>query len=163
MATLDYKRMFEEAKEELETLHAEKSNLEGALSKIEFRIDAATKVYNAVAPMVGQPSIPTLKDAAISTNITGLKAAGISVAVRSVLDASPQKDFTSSMVRDGLGERGWDWEKYSNALSTIQTVLVRLVESGAAKETTTQEGKKAFYSAKRVPVTKASKPPASLR
>jgi hypothetical protein len=149
MAKLDYPKMFAEAKAALESLHAAKANLEDKVSKVNADIDAATIIYNAIAPMVGEVPIPTLKEEA-GDDIETLKAAGISLAVKSVLDHAVQEDHTASSVRDRLAQMGWDWEKYTSPLATVHTVLVRLAGSGAAKETTTKEGKKAFYSAKRV-------------
>jgi hypothetical protein len=161
---LDYQKMFADAKGELEQLQAAKGNLEAKLAQVSTRVDAMTKAYNAIAPLVGEQPIPTLKDALITTGIEVLKAAGITVAVRWVLDSAPTEDFTASSVRDRLGTQGWDWgDSYANALPTIHTTLVRLVESGAAKETTTSEGKKAFYSAKRVlPPRPKMEPPSTV-
>jgi hypothetical protein len=149
MERIDYQRMFGQAAAELEKLQAAKHNLENQLSEVNAQIDAMTKTYNAIAPLVGEQVIPTIADIAVSAGIEVLKAAGISVAVRSLLDMHVSEDFTAAMVRDRLATKGWDWEKYVNPLSTVHTVLVRLAESGAAMEATTKDGKKCFYSARR--------------
>jgi hypothetical protein len=153
MPGLDYKRMFTEAKTELESLHVQRANLDESLATVLAEIDVATKIYNTVAPIVGEPTIPSVKDTllpALSTE--ALKTAGISVAVRSILDYSPKDNFTAATVRDALASKGWDWDKYKNPLATVHTVLVRLVEQSKVKEATTPEGKKCFYSANRAAV-----------
>jgi len=156
--------MFSQAKAELEKLQAAKHNLESQISDVNAQLDAMTKTYNAIAPLVNEQPIPTIADVAVSAGIEVLKAAGISVAVRSLLDMNVSEDFTAALVRDRLGEKGWDWEKYVNPLSTVHTVLVRLVESGAAKESATKDGKKCFYSSRRISAKpEPIKPVGSLR
>jgi len=142
--------MLKEAEAELQNLHTQKANQEGLLEKTNARIEALTKTYNAIAPLVGKQPIPSLKDSLINAGIDELKAAGISVAVRAILDAHTEESFNAVAVRDQLGRKGWSWDHYVNPLSTIYTVLTRLAESGAAKETAVG-GKKMFYSAKRTP------------
>jgi len=146
---IDYNRMFSEAKAELAKLQVIKQNLESELADVDSKIGAMTKTYNAIAPIVGQHPLPTIKDALIHAGIEALKAAGISIAVRSVVDSSPQEFFTAAMIRDRLAEKGWNWGEYVNPLATVHTVLVRLAESGAIKETM-KDGKKAFHSSKRI-------------
>lgn len=147
---LDYENMFAEARAELEKLHAQKAEQEAMLSDTSAKIDAMTKTYNAIAPIVGQQGLPDLLDSVLELSMDALKAAGISVAVRATLDKFSQEDFTAASLRDRLASLGWDWEKYKNALPTIHTTLVRLVDSGAALPATTPDGKKAFYSSRRV-------------
>jgi len=77
---LDYQKMFADAKGELEQLQAAKANLEAKLAQVSARVAAMTKAYNAIAPLVGEQPIPTLRDALITTGIEVLKAAGITVA-----------------------------------------------------------------------------------
>jgi hypothetical protein len=149
MAGLDYKKLFAEAKEELEKLQSAKINVEDHLENLIARIDAMTATYNAIAPLIGESPLPTIADAFIPSNIEALKAAGISVAARSILDRSPMVDFSAGRVRDALGEKGWDWSNYKNPLSTVHTVLVRLVASGVAREVDTITGAKQFHSTKR--------------
>jgi hypothetical protein len=116
-----------------------------------------TQTANAIAPLIGEQRIPALTD--FIPPIVGtamLKAAGITVAVRILFDSRFSEDLNARMVKDLLQEQGWDWTNYTNPLSTIHTVLKRLFESGAIKETeepkglvpTLMAGKK-YYSAKR--------------
>ena len=158
MPETDYKQMFDVAEAELQSLQVEKENLELKLADVKAKIEAMATTYNALAPLVGAQLLITPQNAADAARIEALKAAGISLAIRSILDKQLQQDFTAAMMRDRLAFEGWDWGPYANPLSTIHTTLMRLAESGAAKETTTKEGKKAFYSAKRVAVSKAPPP-----
>ena len=158
MADLDYQRMLADTKTELQSLQTAKANLETQLTSVNARIDAMTKTYNAIAPLLGEQPIPGIMDTLINAGLEVLMTAGISVAVRSVLDAAPHESFTAAIMRDRLAAQGWDWGKYTNPLSTVHTVLVRLVESKAAKEGTTPEGTKCFYSAK-----VAVQPPLALK
>jgi len=141
--------MFQDAKKELEALQTAKANLESQLDGLNSKIDAMTKTYNAIAPLVGQQPIPTFKDFSINAGIEVLRAAGISVAVHSVIESSPQEIFTAASVRDRLAQQGWNWGDYVNPLATVHTVLVRLAESGAIKETT-KDGRRAFHSTNRL-------------
>lgn len=150
MEELDYKQLFESVKGELERLHEGKANLEDKLERVNDRIDAMSKSYNAIAPLVGERPIATVSDLFLPSNFAELKTAGISVAVRYILDSSPSVDFTASTVRDLLKEKGWDWSNYVNPLSTVHTVLTRLAASDAA-ERVVRDGKWVFYSSKRNP------------
>jgi hypothetical protein len=55
---------------------------------VNTKIEAMTKTYNAIAPLVGEPPIPSVADASSVPDIEALKAAGISVAVTFVLDSA---------------------------------------------------------------------------
>ncbi len=150
MAELDYKQMFADARAELQHLQASKANVEELLGKINAKIEAMTKTYNAIAPLLDEQPIPSVADAVVFPDIEALKAAGISVAVKSVLDSATTENFTPAEVRDRLAKQGWDWGRYANPLATVHTVLVRLAESKAVKEDRTPEGRKCFYSANRI-------------
>lgn len=146
--------MFASAKGELEHLQAAKTNLEEKLIEVSAKIDAMTQTVNALAPLVGETGIPSIKDPFLPPLGAGiLKASGITIAVRTLLDSKAGEDFSAPVIRDQLQEHGdWDWAKYTNPLSAIHTVLKRLVESGAVKEVLppTPGGRK-FYSALRPP------------
>jgi hypothetical protein len=155
MAELDYKQMFADARAELQHLQASKANLEAKLGEFNAKIEAMTKTYNALAPLVDEQPIPGVADAVLLPDIEALKAAGISVAVKFILDSAATETFTPAEVRDRLAKQGWDWDRYANPLATVHTVLVRLAESKAVKEDRTPEGRKCFYSASR-PMSHAS-------
>jgi hypothetical protein len=155
MPELDYKQMFGAAKDELKRLQEVKANIEEDLDLVNEKIDAMSKTYNAIAPLVGERPIPTVQDRYIPPDIDALKAAGISVAVRYVLDRSPDDDFTAATVRDFLRDNGWDWSNYKNPLSTVHTVLMRLVQSEVAKRGV-KDGKRVFYSSNRQEPTSES-------
>lgn len=147
---LDYKQLFAQVKAELARIHNKTANLENELASAVSEKEAMEATYNALAPLVGEATLPTLKTLSTNLDIEVLKAAGISVAVRAILDADPDEDFTAAAVRDRLAEMGWDWEHYKNPQATVYTTLVRLAAGAvaAAKEISV-DGKKAFYSARR--------------
>jgi hypothetical protein len=148
---VDYKKMLSEVEGELKSLDIAEADAEALLAEVREKKVAMIATYNAIAPLVGKAALPALQDSMmLPPKISdGLKAAGISVVVRAILDATPETDFTTSAVRDRLAEMEWDLGKYKQPLATIQTVLHRLVESRFAQQTATAEGTKAFYSSRR--------------
>ena len=155
MEKADYKKIIDQAKADLVHLQASKANLENHLNDVNAKIDAMTKTYNAIAPLVDEDPIPGLMESLINTSVDSIMSAGISVAIKSVLDGSPNEDFTAADMRDRLAGQGWKWEKYTNPQGTVYTTLTRLVQSGVAKDGaprpgTSGDGAKTFYSTKRV-------------
>jgi hypothetical protein len=151
MSPQDYKDIYSKAKTALEKLHSVKANLEEKTSSVNAEIEAMTQTVNAIAPIIGAPSIPTIKDMLLPPGTDILKAAGITVAVRALFDNKFSEDLSAPMVRDMLQEQGWDWSNYVNPLSTIHTVLKRLLEAGAIKDSNSpglSPGKK-YHSGKR--------------
>jgi hypothetical protein len=148
---IDYKQLFADVKADLQRINNKEANLENDLAAVAAERQAMETTYNAIAGLVGEDPLPTLKNATPTVGIEVLQAAGISVALRAVLDASPNEDFTAATARDRLAEMGWDWGRYTNAQATVYTTLVRLAAAtpAAVKETAVY-GKKAFYSANRV-------------
>lgn len=148
--SLDFKRMFAEAQTAIRSVNADIANLEEELANKITERERVAKIYNAIAPTVNQPRIPTIADAKMPPpQIELIQDAGISVAIRAVLDAYPDENFTAAQMRDRLEKHQWSWEDYKNPLSSVHTTLVRLIKSEHAKEAATPEGTKAFYSAKR--------------
>ena len=138
MEDIDYKQIFSAVKAELEGLQERKIVIETDLGDLNARVDAMTKTYNALAPLIGETPLPDPNDwlPEPGLNIETLKAAGITAAVRAVIEAVPcehgvVKGMTAGMVRDRLQEIGWDWDRYTNPLATVNTVLKRLSDSGA--------------------------------
>jgi hypothetical protein len=147
---LDYKELFGTVKAELARIRNKEANLENELASTISEREAMETTYNALAPLVGESPLPTLKSVPKNVGIEVLEAAGISVAVRALLDASPLQNFTAAAVRDHLAMQGWNWERYTNPQATVYTTLVRLASgTNAAIRETTIQGKKAFYSAVR--------------
>jgi len=150
MEVADYKKMFDQAKADLIALRAAKANLENQLNDVVAKIDAMTKTYNAIAPLVGEDPVPGIMESLVNTSVDSIMAAGITAAVRSVLEAAPAGEkFTAAEMRDRLAAQGWKWEKYNNPQGTVYTVLTRLVQSGVANEepprpNTTGDGAKCF-------------------
>jgi len=138
MEAIDYRNVFLQVKVELESLQTEKVIIETDLADLNAKVEAMTKTYNALAPLVGETPIPAA-DAdewfSPELDIDTLKAAGITVAVRTIIQSVPMergeiKGMTAAMVRDRLQELGWDWSKYTNPLATVHTVLKRLSDAG---------------------------------
>jgi hypothetical protein len=128
MTEFDYKRMFSEAKGELEKLHTAKANTEEHLEQLNAKIEALTQAANAIAPFAGQ--VRVVSD---GVSFTIDKASGITMAVRTLFDMHRGENLTAAMVRDKLEEKGWNWGDYSNPLSTIHTVLKRLEDAKTIK------------------------------
>ena len=154
MELVDYKRMLEQAKGDLISLQAVKANLENKLNDVNAKIDAMTKTHNAIAPIVGEDPIPGSIESLVNTSVESIMSAGISAAVKSVLDIDPSESYTAAEMRDLLAGQGWKWEKYVNPHGTVYTTLIRLVQSKVAKAGdprpgTSGDGAKTFYSAKR--------------
>lgn len=163
METADYKRILEEAKADLVRLQTAKGNLEDKLNDVNAKIDAMTKTFNAIAPLVGEDPIPGVMESIVNTSVDSIMSSGISVAVKSVLDGAPWEDFTAAEVKDRLAGQGWKWQKYNNPQGTVYTTLSRLVGSGKAKEGgprpgTSGDGAKTFYSANRTMPTLPENP-----
>jgi hypothetical protein len=139
METTDYARIFSDVKDELQSLQDQKVILETDLADLNAKVEAMTKTYNALAPLIGETPIPGPDDWLATDNplnLETLKAAGITAAVRAVIEAVPcehgaVKGMTVAMVRDRLQDIGWDWERYTNPLATVNTVLKRLSDNGA--------------------------------
>jgi hypothetical protein len=167
MEPVDFTQMFEGAKAALETANAKIANLEEELATARAEREAAKQIYNAAAPFVGRFPLPEPTDFLLPLlSPSDLKAAGLSVAVRTILDRHLLEDHTAAQVRDLLTrEVGWDWKDYkSNPLPSVYTTLVRLVQSGHAKEGPPGLGTKTFYSTQRpslrgTPVARTEEPP----
>jgi hypothetical protein len=145
---LNYQRMLDEVKGELQHLQTVKENLDSKLADVNCRIEAMTKTYNALAPLLGAPFIANVTDESIFPDIEMLKAAGITVAVRSTLDSIPPSEpaITAAQMRDMMAHRGWDWGSYSNPLATVYNLLRRLVAAGFAEHGLPSDGTKTFRS-----------------
>jgi len=133
MEDIDYKKIFAAVKVELEALQEKKVVIETDLDDLNARVEAMTKTYNALAPLIGETPIPDPSGwlPVTGLNIETLKAAGITAAVRAVIESVPMehdeiKGMTATMMRDRLQEIGWDWSTYTNPLATVSTVLKRL-------------------------------------
>jgi hypothetical protein len=155
MELSDYKRTFDKLKEDIAHLDRSRINVEDQLSKLIIQRDAL------VQPILGEELI--VVENAVNASIEAISSAGISPAVRMILDGYPHESFTAATMRDRLAQRGWDWSKYINPLATVHSVLVRLAKAGHAKEDTktNPDGAKSFYSSKRpsVPTQPILMPP----
>jgi len=159
-----YKEMFCKANEELEKLQVDKANVETELASLSAQIEAMTKTVNAIAPLIGEPTIPQAGDLFPPVGSAWLKAAGISVATQYVIDCETGKSFSATDIRNELERLGWDWSKYKNPLSTIHTVLKRLADADAIKRVVGVLEPTGRYSSKRPrTVTQVPPPPTSLR
>ena len=147
MEHIDFERLFESAKAALKDFDVKIANKEEEVEELRIERDAVAKIYNAVAPLQGAQRIPTISDASTTPSVELVQTAGISVAIRSILDFYKDENFTASQMRDRLEKHGWDWSDYKNPLSTVHTTLVRLVPDSARD--TVQDGKRVFYSTAR--------------
>ena len=146
----EYKATFLKLKQDIAALDRARAEAENALARLIEQRDSLVQAHNALAPALGEQ--PLRVENAVKASIEAISAAGISTAVRIILDEYAQETFTAAQVRDRLSQRGWDWSPYANPLATVHSVLNRLEKSGHAKLDTkvSAEGAKSFYSAKRV-------------
>src|ERR1700730_9975685 len=116
MDVADYARIFEKVERDIKTLRASIKAAENDLAQQNITLDALVQTHNALAPMVGKEPIKTGK--AIDASVEAITSAGISHAVRQILDANQLETFTAAVMRDRLAAQGWDWSKYVNPLAT---------------------------------------------
>jgi hypothetical protein len=122
-------RILDGAKTEIEKLLIRKADTQKRFAAELRSLDDAilkivTRLYNAAAATAGAHPVT------ISEHQP--RNAGLTTAVRNVLDSNVEKDFTAVEVRDALSEQGWYWKKYNNPLPTVHTTLMRLVKSKQA-------------------------------
>jgi hypothetical protein len=141
VAEFNYRALFEEVTEQLQRLQGVKTLYEDKLDEVNGKIEALTKTYNAIAPIVGEPPIADLP---LPMSMEDLKAAGLTAQVRWLLNANRSLGWlTAAMVRD-LMAKAFDLGSYTNPLATVNTTLVRLVASGFAEADNKADGTKRF-------------------
>jgi hypothetical protein len=123
MSKDDYRRALEAAVREYEALIAQHAELEARIAQLRHSIAALVKLCGY------EPTVPL----------------GLTEACRLVL-RNAEAPLTPLEIRDRLKTIGVDLDKYSNPLASIHTVLKRMRDSGAAKESDRDESSRTVYS-----------------
>lgn len=121
--SIDYAAWFASAKDELAQIQEHRTELQRQAAEDDKKIAALTKTLQALAPLAGEETPVSAENS----------ASGITDRIRSILRQSGDP-LTPSQIRDLLEEAGCDMKSYSNPLSTIHTVLRRLVDGLEIKE-----------------------------
>jgi hypothetical protein len=137
---LDYREVAESVKAELIELKERRSSLEMEKSEIDAKVHALVKTIKALAPMIGSDEEQKLLEflAGLGDTSSGV---GITDRIRAILRTTSAAQLSASEIKEELQLSGWDIAKYSNALSTIHTILKRLIESDEVVEVMTGDGR----------------------
>jgi chromosome segregation ATPase len=133
MATTDYLRAYETAKQQLAEVLRELQELEQKKMLLRQTLEALEAQCRAAGIDV-DPS----EEATYLRDHTGM-----SDEIRSILKAQPLAWLRPAEIREELANVGHDLAKYKNPQATIHMVLKRLVQSGEAEEQTI-DGKQAY-------------------
>jgi hypothetical protein len=126
MTGTDYKKVFQDLKDELEALLEQQE-------KTEKRIMQVKQSIVAIAPLAEEDDFVKQMAAVITTQM------GITDSCRETLKTAG-RPLTPIQVREELKKSGMDIKGYTNILASIHSVLKRLLESGEAKSGTNAEG-----------------------
>jgi hypothetical protein len=121
---MDYRALYASATAELQTVQAEKVELEREIGARDQQIAALTQTINAIAPLIGEPTISLP-----ATDAPETATAGMTDCIRAIL-AKEKHPLSAAQVRDRLEQLGFVLSGYSNPLATIHTVLRRLTDAG---------------------------------
>jgi hypothetical protein len=111
----DFKAMWNQLWAESIELGVRRVDLENDLNEVKAKIENIEQTLNYLRPLAG---IPEGKD---------LARLGLTDAIRCVLQESKQR-MTANEVRRALQNGGFDLSGYSAPMSSVYTVLARLVE-----------------------------------
>ena len=136
---LNYQKLFDDAIAEVDGLLKEREKAEEVVAGIDRQIRAAMSVLTAAGPVIGKAPPQKLRHLLIQNIKENAAEIGMTEQIRAVLRNGSHSPVE---VRDALKDSGVNLEGYSNALATIHNVIKRLVDSGEATESQTEEGKK---------------------
>lgn len=122
--SIDYPAWFAEAKSELQVLQQHREELQRQLAETDKKMSSLAKTLSALAPLAGEEPPPSPPDPG---------SGGITDRIRSILRQSGEP-LSPVQIRDLLEEAGCDLNGYVNPLSTIHTVLRRLLEGREIRE-----------------------------
>jgi hypothetical protein len=142
VAANEYKRLLEQAKTELATMEAHRTDLSQQLSDLEKRILTQQEGIKGLALLCDQSHrVEPLPDA--KKPLAGI---GLTEAVRFVLRTCRAQQLTPVEVRNKLDYWGYDLAKYkSEFLASLHKVLQRLDEGGEIKGIKASTGKVVAY------------------
>jgi len=142
MSRDNYRRTFNDLKEDISNLLEEREKVEQKLQKIDGQLRKFCESVRAIGELSGAD---TEEIDAWSQPITSLQT-GLTEAVRGALfllrDRPPA---TAVELRDTIGNAKYlDLGKYGNALAAMYTVLGRMVTKGEVEQFSRGDGKRAF-------------------
>jgi hypothetical protein len=126
MTSTEYAEIIENACARLSGLSAQKEGIEQEMAKLRHFILATINL------------LPTEQRHEFYERVTslimdeGLRAAGLTDAIREILKANPKKWFSAKLMRDHLLNTNFDFSSYvSNPLASVSTTLKRLAPDEA--------------------------------
>jgi hypothetical protein len=147
--SVDYAEWLESAKGELvrlqcrkDALQQERANLDAQERDINAKIDAMAQTMSALAPLVPEANANLSLAGYLSSIGKTMVEMSMRERIRAILHANAEREFSAVQIRNELELLNFGLESYSNALSTIYTVLRRLVAAGQAWERASPEGRK---------------------
>ncbi len=146
-----YQDAFSEAIDELAELMTEREQLDAKRESLDRRIIRLREAVFGLGGLCGKSTEaisskwPELFPDSIEPDV------GLTDAIREVLSSS-DKYLSPVFIRDTLKARGFDIDKYKNALASIHSVLKRLTRQGEVT-TGNYEGKTLYKWAKEVGIT----------
>lgn len=135
---LDYTELLESAKKELTDLQQLRNDIELQKADVDAKILGLSRTIIALAPVTGPEE--ERKWLAFLNQIGTVPAeVGITEMIRTAIKGA-KDPLAAGEVKTQLEANGWDFSRYSNALSTIHTILKRLHEAGELREYPTSSG-----------------------
>jgi hypothetical protein len=110
--------------------------------EIDKKIDAMAQTVSALAPLVPEPTPELTLPNVLAIVGRAIVEVGITDRIRALFRVTSARQISALEVRDELVASGFYGADYSNFLSTIHTVLRRLVLSGEIAEVSSPGGKK---------------------
>ena len=141
MTKSDYRRAYETAAAELESLLKEQERIEGRVLSLRRTMTGLADLLREAGESMGWRD-------RIDATLEGMAQHSITDDIRKVMNAS-SLSLTSSEIREELETIGYDWAEQKNPLATINAILNRLIEQGYVDETT-KNGRKAWQRKKSV-------------
>jgi hypothetical protein len=139
---LDYMELLESAKKELISLQQLRNDIELQKAEVDAKILGLSRTIIALAPVTGPEE--ERKWLAFLGEIGTVPAeVGITEMIRTAIKGA-ESPLGAQEVKTKLEAKGWDFSRYSNALSTIHTILKRLHEAGELREYPASGGGKKY-------------------
>ena len=136
MTNTDYRKAYDTAAAELESLLKEQE-------RTEERILSLRKTMNVLSTLLQQGARDKNSPDYFVGRLEQVVQSTLTDDIRSIMNAG--RPMTTSDVRDELNKLGHEMEKQSNPLATINAILNRLSEQGYVRETLTRlDGRKAW-------------------
>lgn len=140
MSNQDYRKAYETAADELESLLKQQEN-------IEERVLSLRKTLNVLSELCQQEGISTDDLDKAYGRIRAVIDGSVTMNIRQIIQHSKDA-LTAREMRDELGKLGGSMAEQSNPLATISAVLNRMTASGEVSEEI-KNGKKAWRYKKR--------------